>query len=321
MQSKILRDMARGKSLQAVYAAIAHLRQEGEQLTVASVARAAGVGRSTLYQDNDDWNAVMAVIDGGDIPPAVVVNMPSVFRRREPSRIKWLSDRIGALEKELEETINFADATYQRLVDQLQYYFAISHETPSRRDEVRKQRIELTATYEEIGRLKQEVRRLTDEGGRSNVIGAKGRKRHISIPPEMSVAKAMDHFLTELHRHIPDKAVGKAFTSITFVCGLPLSGKSTWIDRQAAPGPGTSLFIEGTLHTEELRTVLLAQVKRLCEAEVRCAWLLTGADECLRRAMPSNVAAGPTEELIRAIHAGTERVSVMESFDSLVGVR
>lgn len=313
--------MARGKSLKAVYAAIAHLRQEGEQLTVASVARAAGIGRSTLYQDNDDWNAVMAVIGGSEIPPAVVVNMPSVFRRREPSRIKLLADRVGALEKELEETIKFADVTYQRLVDQLQYYFALSHETPSRRDEVRKQRIELTAAYEEIGRLKQEVRRLTDRSERSNIIGAKGRKRHISIPAEMSVAEAMDHFLAELHRHIPDRAVGKAFTSVTFVCGLPLSGKSTWIDRQVAPGPGTSLFIEGTLHTEELRRVLLAQVKRLCQAEVRCAWLLTGVDDCLRRAMPTSRAAGPTEEMIRAIDARTERVSVIEAFDSLISVR
>lgn len=160
--------------MKAVYSAIAQLKQEGEQLSVASVARAAGVGRSTIYQDNDDWHAVMAVIDGGDIPPAVLIDMPAVFRRREPSRIKSLADRVEALEKELEETIRFADDTYQRLVDQLQYYFAISHETPSRRDEVRKQRIELTATYEEIGRLKEEVRRLTDGGGGRMLLVPRG---------------------------------------------------------------------------------------------------------------------------------------------------
>lgn len=309
--------MAKGKSIQAAYSAIAQLRREGRKVTPSAVASLAGIGRSTLYREDADWIEVMAAIEGGELPPSTIVELAPVVPR-ERLRIAALADRVRLLEEELEETVKVADQTYQRLIDQLQYYFTLSHDTPNRRDETRKLRLELTASREEVNKLRRE---LNASDGSSNVLNAKGNKRKIEIPAGLSAAKSVDHFLVALHQVIPDSIVGKAFTSIAFVCGLPFSGKTNWIDRQVAPGPGASLFIEGSLHTVEIRELMLRHVRRLCNAEITCVWILADAETCIRRIGSLNVADRALEKLIETIHADTAPVTITEEFDFIVGAR
>lgn len=311
--------MAREKVLHAVYAAIASLRHDGKSVTIASVVQISGIARSTFYQDHPDWLTVMSVIDGAEIPSQFSVDVATLSPRPALSRMQLLTERVNALERSLKETVAISDDVFRRLIDQLQYYFALSHETPKRLEESRKSKLELAEAYQQITRLNGEIRRLSAFGKESNILSAKGHKRHIAIPADLSVARAVDHFLGALHLLIPDKVVGNVYSSIVFVCGLPLSGKSTWIDRQVARGPGTSLYIEGTLHTAEIRSLLLCHVRRLCEAEVRCVWMLVDLEWCLRRV--ESPQGRHSAELIKSINSTSELICVTEGFDSIVGVR
>lgn len=314
--------MAKETSLQAAYSAMAALKASGTPLTPGAVARAAGLARSTLYLEDDDWVDVLDAIAG---KPSARLDAAAPDVRAEPKRlsaIDHLIKRIEGVEAELDGAIEFADSTYQSLIDQLQYYFALAHESPKRREEDQRRRTELIHTLQDLEKAKLEISVLREQIDLSKVSFTSGRKRQLVLSFHDDVGSAANQFLDALHAIIPDSIVGKVYAHVYFVCGAPMSGRTTWIDRHVPLGPGTTLYIEGIFQNRSIRGFIANHIRRLTQAKVHCVWLNTGLAECSRRAKhdkEGRLSIFPAADLEK-IFSVLQPVTIDEPFDSIMGV-
>lgn len=316
--------MASSDALERAYAAIARLRQQGiARPSVDAVAEVAGLARSSFYQKDDEWSEVRAVIKGKPSPRVKLVELAVSDANKATSRISDITSRVAKLEEDLASTNKFADEVYQRLIDQVQYYFARAEESPKKREQSKKQIDELKQARHDLNSAQAELVELRREIQRPNVVKHRALKKIVRLPPAGDASNMFSAFLDELERQVPDAASAKVISSVYVVCGYPKCGKTGWINRHEPAEPGIALYIEGSNHTRSIRSFLTTRLRKLTSRNIACVWVGGSAEvvEERCRSAYSGIEHVQKQEEIQRIQRELEFVDLSEDFDLIYPVR
>ncbi len=310
--------MARKSNLNLAYAAMHALLERGEALDPTAVARESGLTRGTLYQKDDDWTAVMKMIEGArPIPVAVAAEKkiaPTATRRYQQ-----LASRVALMEARLEKLEELANNSQQKLLAQLHHFFQKGAIAPSKREELIRARNQAGFYEQKARKLAIENERLNDQSAVARVVQLRGSKRIVIVPSLLSPIDALEHFVATFRANVPDLQSPSVVTSVTLVCGLPMSGKSKWTAMQAPSAVGVSVYVEGCFHTPELRAAVKRHLLERGSMKVGCAWVNTEVNTCLERAYLSSD-DDAVADAIERMHREQTVVSVAEPFDFIFGV-
>jgi hypothetical protein len=316
--------MASPDALERAYAAIARLRQQGiARPSVDAVAEVAGLARSSFYQKDDEWSEVRAVIKGKPSPRVKLVELAVSDANKATSRISDITSRVAKLEEDLASTNKFADEVYQRLIDQVQYYFARAEESPKRREQSKKQIDELKQARHDLILAQAELVELRREIQRPNVVKHRALKKIVRLPPAGDASNMFSAFLDELERQVPDAASAKVISSVYVVCGYPKSGKTDWINRHDPAEPGIALYIEGSNHTRSIRSFLTARLRKITSRNIACVWVGSSAEVVEERCRIAykGIEHVQKQEETQRIRRELELVDLSEDFDLIYPVR
>lgn len=317
--------MASSDALEKAYAAIARLRQQGlSQLSVDAVADVAGLARSSFYQkDDDDWAEVRKVIRGKASPRVKLVEIEVSETRKVTSRLSSVLERVAKLEAALADTNKFANDVYHKLIDQVQYYFAKAEESPKKLEQSRKQINELKQARHDLQVAQNEISMLKKERLLPNVVPHRTVKKTVELPSTLDLPNLFSEFLNEFDRLFPDEGSIKALGQIYIVCGLPLCGKTRWINRHEPSRAGISLYVEGTNETSAIRSFLVGRLRKRTSSEITCVWIAGDPDTCKKRcrATHQGIAHVDVESEIQRVSSESQTVSILEDFDVILPVR
>ncbi len=316
--------MASTDALERAYSAIAHLRRKGvTRPSVDAVAEVAGLARSSFYQKDHAWIEVRAVIKGKASSRVKLVELEVSEAQRATSKVSAISERITKLEEDLAETNKFADEVYQRLIDQVQYYFARVDESPKKLEQSRKQINELKQARHDLKLAQDELGELRRERLPSNVLKHRALKKIVKLSPALNIPQLFATFMDEIERLFPDEGSKKAITSVYVVSGFPKGGKTTWISKHEPTAPGIALYIEGTNHTRSLRQFLVGRLRKLTIGSIACVWVSSDLELVRKRCRSAfqGHAHVEVEDEIEKCHAELEVVEVSEDFDLIYIVK
>jgi hypothetical protein len=304
-----------------VYACIGTLRTRGDKLNIGRVAEAAGVARATLYLPDPDWQEVREVIKGKSSSRVKLVEIEVTEASRVRRKVAELNKRVTVAEGDLQALRKEAERIYRKLVDQLQYYVALAAETPAKTANRAKQLKEAGHDRQEIKRLRAEVAMLQQQV-RNGPAGpaALTTKRYISLLASSSWADTIASFMDQLAQAIPDEPVAKTIGAVYVLCGLPMSGKTTWATEHKSWVPGVALYVDGTAHTAEQRRFIADRLRKITKASIHCVRLRADGPTCIARSGRKHRGAAHIEvqHAIEKIAAEFEEVSLIEPFNSIV---
>ena len=316
--------MASSDAVERAYSAIARLRQQGvTRPSVDAVAEVSGLARSSFYQKDDEWIEVRAVIRGKASPRVKLVELAVSDAQKATSRVSAITERVVELERDLESTNKFADEVYQRLIDQVQYYFARAEESPKKLERSRKQIDELKQARHDLQLAQAELIELRKERQPPNVVKHRALKKIVDLPSARDIPKLFSALLDELEKLFPDDSSCKLISGVHVVCGYPKSGKSTWINKHEPITPGITLYIEGTNHTRAIRQFITSRLRKLTHQSISCVWIEPELDEVKKRcrAAYKGLAHVEIEEEIAKTHEQMEAVDLSEDFDLIYPVK
>ena len=315
--------MARADLLNRAYQAVAALRAKGRtKLSVEEVAECAGLARSTFYLKDDDWQEVREVIRGKPSPRVRLAAVEVTAASKADLRLTALARRVEEAEAELERIRAAADDVYRKLIDQVQYYFALASETPKKREQQAKLLKEVARAKQEVQRLKAENSRLqASQNAGAEIASLAVAKRVVGLPDAApSVSALYAAFLDKMAGIVPDEPAGRAVGAVYLLSGLPLSGKGTWIERHKPSTPGAAIYVDSTNHTAEVRGFFVDRMRTFTAAPIHCVRLRASLETCLGRCERtcSGAAQIQVQARLERIHAEFEEVRVDEPFDSII---
>lgn len=316
--------MASSDALERAYAAIARLRQQGvARPSVDAVAEVAGLARSSFYQKDDEWSEVREVIKGKASPRVKLVEIMVSDAQKATSRVSDITERVAKLEQDLANANKFADEVYQRLIDQVQYYFARADESPKKLEQSKKQINELKQARHDLQLAQAELVELRRESQRPNVVKHRVLKKIVKLPPAKNTSHLFSVFLDELDRLFPDAASTKIISGVYVVSGYPKCGKTDWINRHEAAQPGIALYIEGTNHTRSIRSFLTGRLRKLTSQNISCVWIDSSFEIVKERCRNAyqGIAYVEKEDEIQTIQKELEIVELSEDFDLIYPIR
>lgn len=313
--------MARADTLDRAYKAIARLQAQGRtKLNASLVAASAGLARSTLYLDDDDWMEVLKAIRGETSPSVGLAAVEVVATSKADDKLRALAQRVEDAEEALKKLHVTAHHVYRQLLDQVQYYCALAGETPWKWERDAQTQRELNTAKQELQRLNAENNELRaqmvpDDNGTLCVT-----QNVIELSEPASLTDMYTEFLNKLAGFVPDAQAGQAVGAIYLLCGLPLSGRSTWIRQHKPLTPRLAVYVDGTNHRAEVRSFFIQSVRRLTEAPIHCVRLRAPAQICLQRCERGWSGAAQIKLMARVeqVQAEFQEVKIDEPFNSVI---
>ncbi|MDH4565636.1 hypothetical protein E8E95_02980 [Pseudomonas sp. BN414] len=310
--------MANQDLLNRVYATISALHKGGrKKLSVMEVAKLSGVARATINQKHDpDWVKVREAIkgtfhSGSDAEDSsAVLEQPLKSTQEIHQRLKEFEEQLALLRER-------ANTTYNQLIDRLQYYFALTSEKPAKQMEKAKLLQELTHQKNQNAILRADLKAALAESLTPAVSGIITSKSILEVPNTLSEPEAILDFLEKLDSLSNRSSL---VTTVYILCGLPMCGKSSWIENHKPPTPGVSLYVSGASETASIRNLLASRVRKAFNVPVHCVRFRIGLDACISRAEKqfNGAVLELNISLIKSVAARFEEIQFIENFDSII---
>lgn len=316
------------KKLQRVYDAIAFFLQQGKKLTVSAVAAKADVARSTLYTDHPDWLEVLEVIAGKKISPRIALAEVKLTENQKWERqLGLLHSKVAELSSVVKETRNLGDTVYNQLLNELHKYFILAKETPKDRDNKSVMIKETGDLRTRLDAALAEIRQLKAEKGLQGTLLPFAKKETVNVYPAdkrstlqekalygycFDAINTLDHYFKD-----PEFAP----TLVYLMCGQFASGKSRWIKEHKPMHQGAVLYIDGTNHTDDMRSLFVKRLRSLNNnCRIVCCRVFVPLKECLERnqdAARKRVNLTVPEALMRHVDEAFVDVTYNEGFDAI----
>ncbi|MDX3943662.1 hypothetical protein QYP06_31785 [Pseudomonas aeruginosa] len=312
--------MAKQDLLNRVYATISALQSDGrKKLSVMEVSKLSGVGRATINQKHDpDWVKVREVIKG-TTHSGVYTKDSSEDVKKPLKNTQEIHHRLKELEEQLALLRERASTTYNQLIDRVQYYFALASEKPAKQVEKAKLLQELTHQKNQNAILRADLKAALAESLTPAVSGIITSKIILEVPNAVSDSEAILSFLEKLDS-LASQNRSSLVTAVYIMCGLPMCGKSSWIENHKPPTPGVSLYFSGASDTVSTRNLLVSRVRKEFNAPVHCVRFSLGLDACISRAEKqfNGAALELNISSIKVVAARFEEIQFSENFDSII---
>ncbi|MFV8781887.1 hypothetical protein ACNKU7_05640 [Microbulbifer sp. SA54] len=306
--------MARKCTLERAYRALEELASdENATVSISAVARRAGIGRATINQTSDsDWSKFRDTLRERSI------TRDSTEQKNSQSSYRELRRRLLELEDQVDVMRKRAAEMFNQLVDRVQYYYAISQETPKMRSEKSKLIKELTSQKKYTQELKSQLE-LAIANNSTLATSAFTAKRIIESKNAVKQTEITIDFLEKIHEFL-NKNNGARVVDIFLLCGLPMSGTSDWIEKHSPANPGISLYIDFSVTTENIRKVFLAIIRKEFSADIHCVRIRSEKNTCIKRAEMQISGAAQTLiiQQIEDESSNFEEVHLNEGFNSII---
>ena len=313
--------MANAETLEKAYAAIGSLRAKGHsQLDVGLVAKAGGIARSTFYLDDDEWREVRAVIKGKASSRVRLVQVEVVKSSLATLQLEALSVRVAEAEEEIAHIQSVADKIYRELIDEVQKWFAKASETPEKQAKVAQILGELNSARRELERLRAENQVLQARVDSNDSLRPLVRKAIINLNTLNSPGETFENFFKQFEILLPHKSNAHGITAAYLLCGLPGSGKTSWIEAHEPSSPGVYLYVDSCAHTADFRRFIANRIRETTNARVHCVWLRPDGAICNERiSVSAKTIGGSLEEAqIHRVKLSFEEPDFGEPFDSFI---
>lgn len=316
------------QKLQTTYAAIADLRKKKEPITISAVWKKAGIARGTIYSKHPDWTELREVIKGKK--PSPWVNLAEVEHTESQ---KW-ERQLGQLQKKVkdlslavQDARKLVDNVYDKLLKEVHKHFILAKETPKERS-VKSGLAEDNVKLQ--GRLENalaEVRQLRAERGLEGKVVGFAPKKIIDVYPAEKRSALQKRDLNSYCQDAMNtldpffKEPTFAPTLVYLMCGQFAAGKSRWIKNHKPMNQGLVLYIDGTNHTADMRSLFIKRIRTLSQTcRVVCCRVFANVDDCLDRnrdATRQRMKMAVPEALIRIVEAEFEEVTYDEGLDAI----
>ena len=309
--------MANAKTIDKAYKAISLLRARGEhKVSVDRVSRVSGIARASFYQDDPDWKEVLEVIKGKPSQRIKLVEVSAIVETKAQAQVGKLASKVKDLEAAVAAIEDKSERAYKRLVDQVLYFSTLAAERPKKKEDRAKHLKDLNAYAEENRQLKQSLA-LAQAAAQAPIQAATlVSKKTIILPNKAALDDVYDAFIDELDHVVPNKKSGEVVGAVYITCGLPMSGKSRWINEHKSLHPGAALYIETTAHIAKERARYVTRIRSRTDAPIYCVRLRASLETCVKRSIMQNQGAKHVlfEKAIERVTATFEEVSLEEKF-------
>lgn len=312
--------MANSENVNKAYAAIGSLLASGvKKLTVEKVREASGLARQTFYQNDKDWQEIRAVIKGKPSSRVKLVQVEIKQKSESARKLDALFGRIETMEQEVTRLEQTASQVYKDLIDEIQRWFYKASETPKKSAAVARYIEELNGMREELERVNAENRLLKAQSGAQESVRILSHKKIIELNVLAKPGDLFNEFLRQYQSLVPTSAVAASVRAIYILCGLPFSGKTTWIKNHKPTSPGLHIYIDSCAHQADIRGFIANQIAS-ANVETHCVWMRRNIQVCLERSSIAYVgAASVSKKLeIESVAANFEPPSLVEPFDSVI---
>lgn len=316
--------MAKNILLEKVFEAIAQLRAEGiDRLTISKVSRYSGVARATFYLDDDDWREVREVIAGKPSSRVELVEVKIVEESEHLRELRVLTDRVASAEQEVQRLEEVATKVYQELIDEVQRWFHEASEKPKRHGQLASCTAALGEARDRIQDLITENQILRAASEDVGNLAALAIKKVINLDSEAGLADVVASFLTQLSKTLPRGQVSEALVTAYIVCGLPHSGKSTWIKQHKPSLPGLHIYIDWLGHKTEYRRFVISHLREHAKAKIVGVWVRADRATCQKRIdqKKSGVDAALSSRSLERVCDEFEEPSLYESYNEVLLVK
>jgi hypothetical protein len=313
--------MANESNLEKAYATIGALLAKGAtRLTVEQVAAASGLARQSFYQQDDAWKEVRAVIKGKHSTRIKLVQVEIKQKTESVKSLEVLLKRVEEMEQEVERIGVIASTVYKELIDEVQRWFHIASESPRKKTQLREYINELNATRNDLQRVRVENELLKAERGLSNIVLPLILKKTVTLPMQGELGDIFDSFLQQYKTLLPTSHAVETLGAVYILCGLPYSGKTTWIKEHKPKSPGMYIYVNSCAHQAHIRRFIANQVQSSTNAEIHCVWVRTDVKICAERSAKANSGAANAlkQQEIKTIQKAFQEPSLSEPFHSVI---
>jgi len=329
MSEETVKDLAdHEKKLEMVYQAIARLRSKPAKVTISTVAKEAGVARGTLYYDLPDWAEVREIINENKPSPRIKLAQVELTETQLWERqLGQINKKVVELNLSVQEALNLVDVVYNKLISELHKYFMIAKETPKQRTkkvETVQEAIDLRTRLDSV---LAELHQLKSEKSLEGRVVGFSKKEAIEIYPAEKRSTLQKRDLNSCCQDSMNaldpyfKEPRFAPTLVYVMCGQFAAGKSRWIKDCKPMNQGTVLYVDGTNHTSDMRSLFVKRLKILNpNCRVVCCRVLATLDECLERNRDETrkkIKMSVPEALIRQVEEEFEEVTYAEGFAAI----
>lgn len=312
--------MANPGNLEKAYSAIGSLLAKGNaKLTVERVSSESGIARQTFYQKDEDWKEVLAVIKGKPSSRVKLVQVEFEEKSKAVKKFEGLHKRLEVAEQELSRMEHVASTVYKELIDEVQRWFDKATDSPKNRNQVSKYIEELNRARDDIERLSAENRFLKAERA-AGEIKPLTMKKVIRLPALHQQVEVIELFLSQLEALLPNAQIAETVSAVYLLCGLPFSGKTTWIEKHEPHSPGTHLYIDCCNSHADLRRFQIKRLRSSIKAPIHCVWIRTSAELCTDRVGGAKEGATGVESqnLIKKVDKIFQPPALNEPFNSII---
>jgi len=313
--------MANNENLQKAYDAISALRAKGLlTMDVRKVANTAGIARSTFYLKDPDWKEVRAVISGKPSDRVKLKQVQVEKRSHADQRIQEFSLRLAEAENEVVRIQEIAQKVYRQLIDEVQRWFVKASESPAKKNQIASYLQELVSSRKDVERLSSENRLLEAKVAVAGVVYPLVQKKTISLDVLESPGHIFTSFLRQFDALTPQHEKAHGVVATYVMCGLPLSGKSNWIELHMPSEPGVHIYVDSCAHTGDTRRFIADRIRNVTNSNVHCVWLRASADTCVARDVVVDATTKVTLKMreIEQVALGFEPPAFEEPFDSII---
>lgn len=305
------------------------------ELPIATVAREAGVGRSTI-NNHDSLQNICKGLDEEGKPRLKVVKPPSAtmaeLNKLIQAHAKYdeLLSRLTEYQEEI--TTKIWDRYTEVYADlQLRDKGAIDAEP------LRRKNNQLRDELNEVKR-QLEAQKFLNKGVEKEALVAEKvtslYKPYVVSPDKYLLDKnryswskaRANNAWAKAHLEFEELLKTTSPVKVYLMCGVQCSGKTTWIKGHKPTEPGTHIYFDAVLKSSSERAVFISKIKDIYpEAEVVCVRVIASLETCLSRqrdrATNDPQAKLVPPNIIQANFELFEEVEMDELFDQILIVR
>lgn len=104
------------------------------------------------------------------------------------------------------------------------------------------------------------------------------------------------------------------------MCGLPLSGKSRWIESHQPSVPGAHIYVDSCAHTADIRHFIADRIRHIAKSEVHCVWVRESLKTCIGRVVSNGdeAKASLRKRQVERVASSFEAPDFHEPFNSII---
>jgi hypothetical protein len=104
------------------------------------------------------------------------------------------------------------------------------------------------------------------------------------------------------------------------MCGLPLSGKTQWINDHSPSVPGMAIYVDGSSHKRDIRKFIFDRIRKFTAAPIHCVRVRADKQSCIERSSRKNSGATQIqfEQVIEIISSEFEELIISEPFNAII---